>query len=311
MSDNSGNICIKNSKVLFIYYQNVRGLNTKLTDVYNSLASCHYDVVAFTETFLSETVQNSEISGPNYVIYRSDRKYSSLDCERGGGVLLAVDSNLRSHKYKLDSLNFSALPVIDVLVVKICMAHGTLNVIVVYVPPAPRVSAGDVELFFELLSSLCSLLGNNIIILGDFNIPSYSAYLVNSQLKDSKTNSLLYFLNLTNYHQYNYITNNYDRLLDLVLSDKQCVIVKASDVLLNEDAHHPSLEIETNCLKLCHGKYLYNGNFKTYNFRKADFYQLYSLLLNTDWSFITSCTDVDIACFFFYSKLNNIIVVSS
>ena len=44
------------------YYQNVRGLNTKLPEIYNALASCHYDIIAFSETFLNDSVHNSEIS---------------------------------------------------------------------------------------------------------------------------------------------------------------------------------------------------------------------------------------------------------
>ena len=86
------------------YYQNVRGLNTKLPEIYNALASCHYDIIAFSETFLNDSVHNSEISNNNYTIYRSDRKYSDVHCQRGGGVLLAVKSNFASYKYDFCNL---------------------------------------------------------------------------------------------------------------------------------------------------------------------------------------------------------------
>jgi hypothetical protein len=62
---------------------------------------------------------------------------------------------------------------------------------------APRAGAGDVELFFELLFSLCLFLCDKVIILGD--ISRYFRYLKNSV---SKTNSLQKFLDLTKFNQH-------------------------------------------------------------------------------------------------------------
>jgi hypothetical protein len=58
------------------------------------------------------------------------------------------------------------------------------------------------------------------------------------------------------------------KLLDLVLSNGSCCVIKANDILLREDKYHPALHIEV-CAEFCE-------NFPTstcdsYNYKKADF----------------------------------------
>jgi hypothetical protein len=72
-------------KNVSIYYQNVRGLNTKLT-----ISSCSYDFIALTETWLNDSVLDSELcNNNNYYTLRSDRDLTKMNLSRGGGVLLA------------------------------------------------------------------------------------------------------------------------------------------------------------------------------------------------------------------------------
>lgn len=49
-----------------LYYQNVRGLNTKTHEILNSSCSCQYDVPTFTEIWLDSRTSNSEIISEDF-----------------------------------------------------------------------------------------------------------------------------------------------------------------------------------------------------------------------------------------------------
>lgn len=55
------------------YYQNVRGLRTKLEEFYLGLSSCSTDLIAITETGFNESINDAEIVPSQYKILRSDR----------------------------------------------------------------------------------------------------------------------------------------------------------------------------------------------------------------------------------------------
>ncbi|KAL4713367.1 hypothetical protein ACJJTC_016835 [Scirpophaga incertulas] len=77
-----------------IYYQNVRGLRTKVTDFYRSVCLHNYEIVCLTETWLLDTIKNSELFDDRYVVFRRDRDYKKTGESKGGGVLIAVCKDL-------------------------------------------------------------------------------------------------------------------------------------------------------------------------------------------------------------------------
>ena len=93
------NPCIK------IFYQNVRGINTKLSDIYIKSFDLEYDIVALTETWLQESVIDSEIFCDRYHIYRRDRAIRADGPKTGGGVLFAVRSSYNSEQIIHESFN--------------------------------------------------------------------------------------------------------------------------------------------------------------------------------------------------------------
>ena len=70
----------------------MRGLNTKLANIFNNSFDSDFDVLVFTETWLRENVLDSEIMASNFQIYRRDRLGKA-----GGGVLIAVRSSYTSN----------------------------------------------------------------------------------------------------------------------------------------------------------------------------------------------------------------------
>ena len=93
-----------------------------------------------------------------------------------------------------------------------------------------------------------------------------------------------------------------------MLSNIQCYIDKAEDYLLPEDTHHPSLLIS---LEYHQPKVKVISNSKSsqkrWNFRRADFPNLYRHLDEISWSFLENVKDVNTACCLFYNKLNSIL----
>ena len=144
---------------------------------------------------------------------------------------------------------------------------------------------------------------DNVIILGDFNVPNFNNPLVH----DAKCQKMHDFLNLSNLRQFNSVCNSSGKLLDLAISNMNCEVRRDFAPLINEDLHHPSLRVNTLITDNRHINFSgNNNNIKKFNFRRADYPNLYAELLLTDWHFLNSCTDVNLACDMFYDRLTNI-----
>lgn len=65
-------LSISNSS-LNIYYQNVRGLHTKLFNLLTNFVLHSYDVYILTETWISGNVSDAELGFDGFVIFRCDR----------------------------------------------------------------------------------------------------------------------------------------------------------------------------------------------------------------------------------------------
>lgn len=176
---------------LTCYYQNVRGLNTKVTEFYSSVSECEFDVIALSETWLHCDVSSSELFPDSYVVCRKDRKFQRLNQQCGGGVLLAFKSHIKSEvlDVSLFDMNF---PAIDFLAVKCSINFYSFFILALYIPPS--ISINEFELFFEFLEQFEILQAKNIVLLGDLNAP----FFVNFDANDRKSNCVKIFLVLIN-----------------------------------------------------------------------------------------------------------------
>lgn len=276
-----------------VYYQNVRGVNTKINTIFSALHDSEYDVLAFTESWLQSGVNSAElIPSYKYNTYRKDRNLDVTNKSRGGGVLLAFDYSLVITELNLDHL-LNIVPQIDVLGCRVSKNHISFNIFVVYIPP--YVTCTELELFLEAFEQVTINLAP-IIILGDFNLPFLESTNV-------KTIALDNFIQFNNIKQYNNITNINGGLLDLVMADVPCLVALDPEPLVTIDNYHPALNISV---------FIENdsdANFPTTasrmrNFKKANYHGLYISLCNIDWSFLTSCSDPNVACNLLYDTLN-------
>ncbi|KAH9385007.1 hypothetical protein HPB48_027043 [Haemaphysalis longicornis] len=67
-----------------LQYYNARSLLNKIPGLQSDLSCNPADAVCVSETWLGDSVQDHEIFGPEYAVFRKDRR------GRGGGVLIAV-----------------------------------------------------------------------------------------------------------------------------------------------------------------------------------------------------------------------------
>jgi hypothetical protein len=69
-----------------VYYQNVRGLRTKLNILIFNISLFRYDYFVFVETWLNFNILDAELGFDDYNMFRLDRSDKTSNCTRGGGV---------------------------------------------------------------------------------------------------------------------------------------------------------------------------------------------------------------------------------
>lgn len=149
------------NQTCYLYYQNTRGLNTKLTGLYAAALAMDYDIIILTETWLKNGVYDGEIFDSRYNVFRQDRAV-----KRGGGVLIAVTNHIVAIKVDF------VVEGIEIICVKVNLGHSTYYVLTVYFPPNSKI--GTYNDFFSEIEKHKTLHYNNVIIIGDFNLSSVS-----------------------------------------------------------------------------------------------------------------------------------------
>lgn len=288
-----------------IYYQNARGLKSKTHSFYTSSCESNFDIIVITETWLDDSVSNSEIVPSYYNMVRADRKFAMVDRSTGGGVFIALSSSILYEV--IDTSQLSVLvPVVDFVMCKCTFQSSFWYLAAIYIPP--KLSLHDFEVLCDYLEIL--LLNKTVLLLGDFNLPEF----INVHTSCSKCSALRCFCSSLNVRQFNSIMNCNGRLLDLILSNSCNDITIALDELpfVPVDVYHPPLAITFLQQTLsANSAFPLSHNTLRYNFRKCDFNRLYTDLLKTDWSFLDDLSDADHALAKFYEALTDKIDAST
>ena len=281
-------------------YQNVRGLNTKTDSFYKSVCGSDQDIIAITESWIQDNISSCELFDDRYSVFRCDRDLGGMGVSRGGGVALAVKKQFKTTPIDLQVV-CNNVTKIDIVGCKLSIRYLTLYVLVVYIPP--NTSNDERLAFFEYIESIYYLYGNNIVILGDFNIPNLSS-------GGPKVDVLSNFAQLFALDQYNHVYNSNNAILDLVLSNISCRVNRELFPLVKEDSYHPSLNISLSLSDFCKkSTFPINLAQQKYNFRKANFPLLYDMILYIDWSDLYTSNDVNESCNQLYETLYGIIEV--
>lgn len=284
---------------LHCYYQNVNGLRTKTQLFFNAVSIQEYDIICITESGLSSDVSSEEVFPTSYLVFRSDRDIQVTGHCRGGGAVIAVKSNLNAIRLNLESIA-NVVPSVDVVGCKVTINNTILLVFTIYIPPST--TAIEYEAFLDALEGLSIFEKNcNLLICGDFNVAKF-----NVDPNDVKVRLINNFMSFLDINQYNMVLNGNGRLLDLVFGNfNYCNVNRDSIPLVKEDIHHPSLIIDFKLNIKSTKNFSFNNN-TDYNFRRANFHQLYDKLLQTDWSCLELYSNVDETCDVFYTIINKI-----
>lgn len=107
----------------------MRGLNSKTKSFYLKSNACDYDVIALTETWLSPSVNDSELFSQDFIVFRCDRSALNSHKLTGGGVLIAVRK-----EYEAEVVIVPNIESVEALCIKISVAKKYLFICCVYIP---------------------------------------------------------------------------------------------------------------------------------------------------------------------------------
>lgn len=290
------NICNSNLK---IFYQNVRGLKTKLLNIRCAFPMFStYDIIVLTETWLSPDIENAELGFIGFQVYRLDRNPYNSSFSRGGGVLIAIKTTLKSHPILLNVAN------VDQVFALLSVNSNNFLVGCVYLPPLSPLSIVESH-----LSSIENVLSNNkphsIILCGNYNIPhiSWSSDLIGLSASgdfNPVSHAIVDSFSFLNFFQLNSISNNQGNTLDLIFSNSNKVTVSlATEPLVTPDSYHPPLHIQ-----LPTGAKINYSNTHTYkDFNFADYYAISRFIRYYNWEATFSLYSIDDAATIFNEAL--------
>ncbi|XP_055623223.1 uncharacterized protein LOC129766661 [Toxorhynchites rutilus septentrionalis] len=285
--------CDRCSSNLRIYYQNVRGLSTKIDAFFLSVSEEEFDLIVLTETWLDDRIFSTQLFGPSYAVYRTDRSHLNSHKSRGGGVLIAITRRLTSY---LDPAPISLL--LEQLWVLVEVNHNTISIGVIRTRGIHWFSFSS----FESSLSCSSVRDYNQAGL-QWCFPESSTPVIDpltSHISEACC-ALLDGFNLHGFSQANTHLNRNGRLLDLVLANDAALpissIALAADPLIDLDADHPALvtliSLHTPIV------YVAPSEQTSLNFRRTNYALLSDELANIDWNFIESTDSVNVAVEYF------------
>lgn len=126
-----------------------------------------YYVVTITETWLNAGHKDNEFISSKYRVYRKDRCFSSIGTDKGGGVLIAVKSDIDCEQFASDEMTD-----LEAVCVRFPLDKGNLFIYCLYIQPC-----ADKEMYEAHINAIVGLqsrisIHDTLVIAGDFNLPT-------------------------------------------------------------------------------------------------------------------------------------------
>ncbi|XP_055590041.1 uncharacterized protein LOC129742204 [Uranotaenia lowii] len=289
----------ESSDSISCFYQNVGGVNSCVVDYLLATSCSSYDIIAFTETWLNDRTLSSQIISPDYAVFRCDRSQLNSKKSIGGGVLLAVKSELPSMLIEDNSWDD-----LELLWTRIDLGDRKLYLCVVYVPPdrsGDQVLAESFSRCLTKVSSMCNLPGLKWCT-------SRSGFLFPDPIRSSfsaSSNIFLDSLSTATLRQINNIENENGRLLDLCFVNegfRNPTIDLAPAPLVKPVPHHPALVISIDVARIFAPAEKTRSLY--HDFKNADFVAISLVLDSINWEDELDFSDPDAAAEKFSNILN-------
>ena len=290
-----------------VYYQNTRGIRSKLSDIYCEVLGENFCALAFTETWLSPDIHSSEILDTRYNVFRNDRNAQNSSKSRGGGVLLAINN-----KYKCSQVS-SEDSVTEQVWVKVSIPSRSLIIGCIYLPPKSAVETYNAHMLS--VQSICDLNPNcDIVVVGDFNLPNivwthepdFDGLLPTNITNECEICVCDNYFNLC-FNQLNNIENANGKILDLCFCNCSGIELVKCAAISKLDVYHPCFVVYLDSYQ---DNLLYNSIDSFYNFKRANYEEIGRFLSNISWlEIFSSASNVNEALDSLYSFLYQAIVL--
>lgn len=303
-----------------LFYQNTRGLRTKIADGLKDRISLRkHKFIALTETWLNDSFASEEIFEQNlYTVHRADRSHrtytrpsTSTQTQNndlmGGGCLIAVDRNVPV--FRMTEWE-SEVPY-DCVWLRLITNNSTkIFISCVYIN-----CRTSFEHFNQYLNHLHMIINERepnakFLIVGDFNLSCIEWYFENTHCipliyEGRMANEFINTLTLTNLTQVNNVKNVYNKILDLCLTSSIAVESKITHGLVNEDPYHPAIIYSFDSSEI---KFMKCNKHKKQNFFKADYVAINNELSAINWHTLFHNKTIDDAVDVFYNTISTIVL---
>ena len=255
---------------LTCYYQHVRGIRSKTNELLQAVRANNHNIIALSETWLRPGMYNCEFLDTRYKVFRRNRDKNTSAKRDGGKVCLAI---MKSIPYSIvERPEWQTKQVEDVWVsLKPKNWHQAIHICCVYLP-----GEIDSSIFVIFTSNVTQKVNDHpddaFIILGDFNVPSFSP--ITAQPKTHKANQFDELIDCCAFEQHNQIRSRAvsKNLLDLVFSNSLLKVEASVDPLSIVDEFHPPLIITVVTVISSVNPLPVNfRNFKKVNWRSLNF----------------------------------------
>ena len=294
---------------IWIYYQNVRGLRTKIDDLFLATTDCNYDVVIMTETGLDDRIYSQQLFSPNFNVYRCDRSPENSNKSRLGGVLVAIAQQYASRA--VHTVNGRSL---EQVCVSATIKGRMVSFCAVYIPPDKSQDVATINEHLYSVQELCnsSADGDAILVCGDYNQPRMHWCLNENEIRCDgsqlpfASGTLLDGMDYLCLVQRNLVPNHLDRILDLVFCSPDCNadVSRCSSPWLPVDSYHPPLAISLPAGEVC-SEPIPRHQERPLNYRRINYTALSDYLFTVDWNAHFVSGDVDEMADRFCSVLND------
>ncbi|XP_058449264.1 uncharacterized protein LOC131429231 [Malaya genurostris] len=288
----------RNEYKIWVYYQNVRGLRTKIDELFLAVCDCNYDIIILTETGLDDRINSQQLFGNAFNVFRCDRSLANSVKSKFGGVLVAV-----SQKYASSVVQTVNGRCLEQVCVCATVRDRKIFLCGVYIPPDKSQQVGVIDEHISTVSELCSKSSASdiVFVCGDFNQPRItwghgSNVTQSPSLLPVASTTLIDGMDYLNLYQRNRHKNHLGRTLDLIFCslESQLVVDRCVAPLLPVDLHHPPLAVSlpVDCESVSCDTQLIVESMPL-NYRKIDFTAFQAYLQDVNWSVLYEIDNVN------------------
>lgn len=294
-------------KKFLLYYQNCRGICTKQNIVYPALLSSDYDIVVFTETWLTCNHSTNEFFPDKFDTYRCDRKAG----KKGGGVSISLNRELSEYEQVI----FEKDEGLEYVCVKIKNGPFFTFIYALYVPPITANDFLGCNIYERHIGNLESINRNDgdiFVLVGDFNLPKIKWAFINDDEMDNMflmpydfpnnlSSSIVMSILSEGLCQLNSVENIAGNILDLFFTSDpgdMKLIEQENAISLPIDNYHTTFVVEMSLV--CPSVIVKPGAFQTYDFKNAPCDLISDYFLSVDFDSSFNGSDINDSIDFFY-----------